>query len=133
MKKIKTAEKSPATKPSVGKKLEAETQNPLRKKTNLYRGETPNFSNERVLGPNKVFRTESDFIDDSDDDEEISAELTEAGASSAQSVPDTSRDDFISEDREFELGKIGTEAAKGGFSDEEVDPSTKRENKLGNF
>ncbi len=121
MKTTKTPAKSPETKASIGKKLAVETQNPLRKKAHLYQGVNSNYGNEELLGGKKVFRTQNDFKDDSDDNEEISAELTEAGVNSARSEPDKSRDDFISEDREFELGQMGTEEAEGGLTDEDND------------
>jgi len=107
MKNIKTSHKAPNTRPSKGKKLEIETQNPLRKDSKSM--------SERLPGANKIYLTEDDFVSDSDDDQEISAELTEAGVNEPQREADMSRDDARSEDREFELAQIGTEEAEGGL------------------
>jgi hypothetical protein len=121
MRKSTTPSKSPDTKPSVGKKLETETQNPLRKEGHRYQGIEPSYGKEELLGAKKIIRTQNDFKDDTDDDEEIFADITEAGVSAARMDLDKSRDDFVAEDREFELGKTGTEEAQGGLSDEDND------------
>lgn len=106
-----------STKTKIDSKLEAETQNPTRKDEHHFYGAMPSYSTEEATGSEMVFRTLNDFKDDSDDDEEISAELTEAGVNEPESAVDFSRDDSRSEDREFELSKVGNEESGRSMDD----------------
>ena len=107
--------KKPPTNDSAEKKLDIDTQNPVRSAPRFYNDARPGYGVEEITGV-KVFRTQNDFKDDSDDDEEISAQLTEAGVNEPQNEPEADRDDAIEEDREFELRPENSE----GFEDDDI-------------
>lgn len=112
---------APETKPSVGEKLDIETQNPLRKEPRYYHDAKPTYDEGEITYGKKVFHTQNEFTHDLDDEEEISAQLTEAGVHGPQTEEDMSRDDAVAEDREFEMGRRNNESEEGPLDDDETD------------